>query len=179
MLSDPSPQYKSIRDELEEVRLAFLGLLQEIPDRDWDRPLPGEGWTAKQQMVHIAQVLSVLPAGIERANTGRRRSVLSFVPTSLRSWVNGHVVIPIISRQATRESIAEAYEKAHAALVSLLEELPEEAWGKGTNYPGQYRTVEQMAHRPVEHFGEHAAHLRHVLGIMQESILSEESIRAA
>ena len=169
MLSNLPPRHKSIRDELEEVRLAFLRLLQEIPDSGWDCPLPGEGWTAKQQMVHITQVLSVLPAGIKRANTGHGRSALAFVPARLRSWVNGHIIIPIVARQATRESIAEAYEKAHTTLVSLLNELPEEAWSKGTNYPRQYRTVEQMAHRPAEHFEEHAAHLRRVLGIKQES----------
>jgi Ni/Co efflux regulator RcnB len=37
--------------------------------------------------------------------------------------------------------------------------LPEEAWHKGAAYPQQYRTVEQMAHWPAEHFEEHAAHL--------------------
>ncbi len=36
---------------------------------------------------------------------------------------------------------------------------------RGAYFPREYRTVEQMAHRPAEHFAEHAAHLRHVLGL--------------
>ena len=165
MPSDLAPGYKSILDEIEGVRLAFLRLLGEIPEGDWDRPLPGGGWTAKQQMVHMTQVVGVLPAGIERAVKGGRRSALAFVPESLRGWVNGHILIPLLARQATRQSVAAAYEQAHVTLVRLLEELPEEAWSKGTNDPRKYRTVEQMAHRPAEHFEEHAVQLRHILGL--------------
>jgi hypothetical protein len=166
MPSDALARYQSIKKELEEVRRAFLDLLNAIPDGDLERALPGEGWTAKQEMVHIAQVLNVIPAGILQAHLGHRRSVLSFIPTFLRSWVNGHIIIPVISRQATRASVAESYGKAHAALIDLLEKLPEEAWNKGAHYPSQYRTVEQMAHRPAEHFKMHADHLRRVLGVM-------------
>jgi hypothetical protein len=165
MPSGASTRYQSIRKELEETRRAFLEFLNGIPDRDLDRAQPGEGWTAKQEMMHITQVLHVIPAGILQAHLGRKRSVLSFIPAHLRSWVNGHIIIPVVSRQATRDSIAESYRKAHTVLVNMLENLPEEAWSKGTNYPGQYRTVEQMAHRPAEHFTVHADHLRRVLGI--------------
>jgi hypothetical protein len=166
MSSGASTRCQSIRRELEDVRRAFLDFLIGIPDDDLERALPGEGWTAKQEMVHIAQVLNVIPAGILQAHLGRRRSVLSYIPAFLRSWVNGHVIIPVVSRQATRDSVAESYGKAHAALVDLLEKLPEEAWNKGANYPSQYRTVEQMAHRPAEYFKVHADHLRRVLGLM-------------
>ena len=165
MPTDLVPRHKSIMDELEAVRLAFLRLLREIPEGDWDRPLPGGGWTAKQQMVHMTQVVGVLPAGIERAVKGGRRSMLAFVPEGLRGWVNGHILIPLLARHATPQSVAEDYEKAHATLVRLLEGLPGEAWSKGTSYPRKYRTVEQMAHRPAEHFEQHAVELRRILGL--------------
>ena len=82
----------------------------------------------------------------------------------MRSWVNGHIAVAMMARNATRASIADSYDKAHTALLDLLESLPEEAWSKGMPYPRKYRTVEQMAHLPAEHFGEHLDHLRKGLG---------------
>lgn len=170
MLPAQPARIESVREELKKVQLRFLHLLDEISEKDWDRRFPGEGWTAKQEMVHIVQALNVIPNGIRRASRGGRRSILAIVPTSLRSWVNGYIVIPFMARSATRQSIAEAYKKAHNALLGILEELPEEAWSKGMPYPRKYRTVEQMAHRPAEHFEEHLEHLQNVLGIKIEDI---------
>ena len=152
MLPTQSARLKAIREEFEKVQIGFLHLLDEISEKDWNHRFPSEGWTIKQEMVHIVQVLNVIPNGIRRASKGGRRSILAIVPTSLRSWVNGHIVIPFIARSATRQSIAEAYKKAHNALLGILVELPEEAWSKGMPYPRKYRTVEQMAHRPAEIF---------------------------
>jgi hypothetical protein len=165
MNSNNSSRYAIIRDELEGTRKSFLELLDEIPDRDFERLLPGEVWTAKQEMMHITQLLSVLPNGIKKAYAGRNRSLLSFVPTDIRSWINGYIVIPFISKGATRDSIASSYNQAHTNLLHLLEKLPDKAWEKGTNYPSQFRTVEQMAHRPSEHYKVHADHIKSILGI--------------
>jgi DinB family protein len=157
-------RFEPVREKLERVRLRFLSLLDKIPEKDWDRHLPGEGWTIKQEMVHMVQVLNVLPNGIRRASKGGERSILAIVPTHLRSWFNGHIIVPFMARSATRQSTGEAYSKAHGTLVKILEVLPEEAWGKGMPYPKKYRTVEQMALRPIEHFEEHLVHLQNVLG---------------
>ena len=69
-MSDHTQKIKAAQDRLETVQSRFLRLLEEIPDPDWDRKIPGEGWTIKQQMVHIVQALEVLPAGIARASQG-------------------------------------------------------------------------------------------------------------
>lgn len=170
MLPTQSVRLKAIREELEKVQIRFFHLLDKISEEDWNSRFPGEGWTIKQEMVHIVQVFNVIPDGIRRASKGGRRSILAIVPTSLRSWVNGHIVIPLMARSASRQSIAEAYKKAHNALLGILEKLPEEAWSKGMPYPKKYRTVEQMAHRPAEHLEEHLVHLQKVLGIKIEGI---------
>ena len=167
MLS-PSNQFANIRPELEEVRQGFLRLLELIPDNALDRKFPGEGWTIKQELVHIVQALEILPKGIKRAVIGKGRSALSFIPTGVRGWINGFILIPLAARRATRISIAETYQKAFNMLLDTLKELPEEAWHKGAAYPRQYRTVEQMAHRPSEHFEEHAAHLCRLLNINRQ-----------
>ena len=166
-MSDQSHR-KSAQDKLEKVQSKFLCLLEEIPDRDWNRKFAGESWTIKQEMVHIVQVLQVLPAGIERASKGGKRSFLGSVPAGLRNWVNGHIIIPLKAKNETRESIARAYQDANKALVSTLEKLTEKDWNKGMPYPRKYRTVEQMAYRPVEHFEEHEAHLRRLLEMEKE-----------
>lgn len=165
MLSTQPTRLKGIREELSKVQLGFLHLIDEISEEDWNRRFPGKGWTIKQEMVHIVQVLNVIPKGIRRASNGGRRSILAIVPTSLRGWANGYIIIPFMARSATCQSVAEAYKKAHIVLINTLEELPEEAWSKGMPYPRKYRTVEQMAHRPAEHFEEHLGHLRNVIGI--------------
>ena len=160
-----STHIKVVREELEKVRLRFLHLLNTVSEKDWNRRFPGEGWTIKQEMVHIVQVLYVIPTGIQQASAGRGRSLLAIVPAGLRSWVNGHIVIPMMSKNATRTTIADKYNKAHIALIDLLEALPEGSWSKGMPYPRKYRTVGQMAHRPAEHFEEHLEHLQNVLRI--------------
>ena len=164
-MSSPSNRFANIKPELEEVQQSFLRLLALIPDDALDRRFPGEGWTIKQELVHIVQALAILPKGIKRAIIGKNRSALSFIPAGMRGWFNGFILIPLASRRATRTSIIEAYEKAFTTLLDTLKELPEEAWHKGAAYPRQYRTVEQMAHRPSEHFEEHAAHVCRLLNI--------------
>ena len=165
ILLKQSPHFESVQKELEAVRLRFLHLLDEIKESTWDRRLPGENWTVKQEMTHIVQVLELLPKGIRRASRGGAHSMLAIVPTGLRSWINGYVVIPWMARNVTPQSIAEDYDKAHNNLLNSLKGLSEEAWSRSAPYPRQLRTVEQMARRPVEHFEEHEPHLRAVLGI--------------
>ncbi|HLO28482.1 MAG TPA: DinB family protein [Anaerolineales bacterium] len=162
-MSNPSNQFANILPELEEVRENFLRLVETIPEDVLDHKFPGEGWTIKQELVHIVQAVAILPKGIKRAVVGKNRSALSFIPTNMRSWFNGFILIPLASRRATRASIVEAYGQAFNTLLNTLREVPEEAWHKGAAYPRQYRTVEQMAHRPAEHFEEHAAHLCRLL----------------
>ena len=166
-------RFESARKKLERVRYKFHCLLDNISEKDWNCRFPGEGWKIKQEMVHIVQVLNVLPKGIKRASKGGRSSILAFVPTGLRSWFNGYIVIPFLARNATRQTTSEAYNKAHIVLLEILEALPEDAWSKGMPYPKKYRTVEQMAFRPVEHFEEHVEHLQNVLGIKVGDVESE------
>jgi hypothetical protein len=120
-------------------------------------------------MVHIVQALQVLPVGIERVSKGGKRSFLGFIPSGLRNWANGHIIIPLKARTVTRESITKAYRKANKVLFRVLETLTEEDWDKGMPYPSKYRTVEQMAYRPIEHFEEHETHLRKKLEMGKES----------
>ena len=172
MANGQSTRFEAVREKLEDTRSQFLHLLDTIPEKDWERRHPGEGWTIKQEMVHIVQVVSILSNGIIRASQGSRRSLLAIVPPGLRSWFNGYIIIPLLARRATRQSIGEAYNKAHKTLLDILAGLPEEAWSKGIPYPRKYRSVEQLALRPAEHFEEHLEHLRNMPGFKMEDLES-------
>jgi len=70
-------QFATSLYELEEVKKDFLWLIYEISESDWDRKMPGQSWTAKEEMVHIVQALEVIPKGIRKAIKGSGRSVLA------------------------------------------------------------------------------------------------------
>lgn len=169
-MADQAQRKERLQGKLEEVQIKFLHLLAEIPDRDLERKPGDESWTVKEELVHIVQVIEVIPAGIERASKGGKRSFLGLVPSGVRSWLNGQIIIPQKAKNQTRETIKRAYQDAHKILVSKLEKLHEEDWEKGMPYPRKYRSVEQMAYRPIEHFEEHEAHLRRLLDIEKESV---------
>ena len=158
-MSDHFNKKKQLQDKLEVVKLNFLRLLGEIPDKDLERKFASKNWTIKEELVHIVQVLEVIPLGMEQACKGGRRPLLGFVPTNLRSWVNGQWIIPRKAKHETRDTIAKAYLDAHEILVNQLNEVNENDWEKGMPYPRNFRTVEQMALRPIEHFEEHKAHI--------------------
>ena len=154
---------KHLKDKLEETQRKFLNLLEEIPHKELNEIWMGEGWTIKEELVHIVQVVEVIPPGIERASKGGKRSFLGFIPAGIRGWINGHIIIPQKAKNETRDTLASAYQSAHKNLIGKLDKLREDDWEKGMPYPRKYRTVEQMAYRPVEHFEEHEAHIRHLL----------------
>ncbi len=163
MPSAETPQFLQARNQLEPARLAFLELLEAISDSDWDRPVQGERWTVKQEMTHVVQVMKAVQGAVDRAVTGRRFSFLSAVSTIARNVINGYLIVPILAKEATQESVARAYQEAHEGLLATLEGLPEEAWSRSTSFPRRYRTVDELAYRPVEHFDEHVAHVHRVL----------------
>jgi hypothetical protein len=163
-MSDPFSRKRHLQDRLGATKRDFLCLLDEISDADLERLFPGEKWTIKEELVHIVQVLEVIPGGIERASQGGKRSMLGFVPSGLRSWVNGTLIIPRKAKHETQATIIKAYADAHENLINQLEELGEDDWHKGMPYPRKYRTLAQLAYRPVEHFEDHQAHIRTLMG---------------
>jgi len=161
MINPELDRIENINAELVDVRKAFIALVKEHSDHHWESKLKGETWTVKEELVHIVQALQVLPKGIRRAvSANRGRSLLAYVPSGLRGWVNGYIIVPRMARKHTSDSLIKEYEKAHIALLLTLEKITHADWDKGTKYPQKYRTVEEMFHRPKEHFDEHASNIR-------------------
>jgi len=164
-VADHSRRREHLKNKLEETQIKFLRLLAGISDTDLTKKWVDEGWTIKEELVHVVQVLELIPSGIERAFKGDRRSWLGFIPAGFRGWVNGHIIIPRKAEGETRETIAQAYRDAHKILIDKMKMVNEDDWEKGMPYPRKYRTVEQIAYRPVEHFEEHEAHINQLLGM--------------
>jgi hypothetical protein len=150
-------------DQLNDTKDLFLILISEAPEPIWDLHLEGESWTIKEEMVHIVQVVQLISKGIKGLSRGKTRSFLNVIPRGFRSWINGTIIIPWKARKETKESICSAYQLAHEELVSVLINLKPEDWEKGMPFPKQFRTVSQLAYRPVEHFREHEAHIRRLI----------------
>ena len=168
IMKDQCSQPAQFLDQLNDTKDLFLILIAEAPESIWDHHFEGERWTIKEELVHIIQVVELIPNGIERASKGRSRSLLGLIPARVRSWLNGRIIIPQKAKTETRETIAQMYQNAHNILIDELEKLKEVDWKKGMPYPRKYRTIEQMAYRPVEHFNEHETHIRDLLKVNQE-----------
>ncbi len=160
MINPELARIEDINEELVNVKKEFILLVQELSGNNWERKIEGETWTIKEELVHVVQALQVLPKGINLAISDRSRSLLSYVPSGIRSWVNGYVLVPSLARKLTSETLIQEYEKAHIALLLTLEKISKEDWQKGTKYPQKYRTIEEMFHRTREHFDEHEGNIR-------------------
>jgi len=165
MINTELDRLENINTELVDVRKEFTSLVQEISEGNWERKIQGEPWTIKEEMVHIVQALQVLPKGINRAITESGRAFLSYIPSGLRGWANGYIIVPRLAKKLTREALIKAYQEAHIDLLLTLEKVSAEDWQKGAKYPQKYRTVEEMFHRPKEHFEEHASNIRRKLRV--------------
>jgi hypothetical protein len=101
-MNDKFSHFAIIKSDREEVKKKFLWLVYETSENDWGRKVAGEAWAAKEVLVHIVQVLEVLPKGKRLAVQNGKRSILSNVLSMIRSWVNGYPVIPILAKLSTR-----------------------------------------------------------------------------
>ena len=160
MTNPKSDRNENINKELVDVKNEFVSLVNELSINNWERKITGEVWSIKEELVHVVQALQVLPKGINRAIIGGGRSPLSFVPSRFRGWVNGYIIIPRMAKNHRSETLIREYENAHIQLLLTLEKVTEEDWQKGAKYPQKNRTVEEMFHRPMEHFEEHIINIR-------------------
>ena len=93
MINTELDRLENINKELVEVRKEFTLLVKEISEDNWEGKIKGETWSIKEELVHIVQALQVLPKGVNQAITESGRSLLSYIPSGLRGWVNGYIVV--------------------------------------------------------------------------------------
>lgn len=151
-------------------------LVDSIPTDYWDQLIPGEDWTIQMEVAHIVQAMMLIPDGVERVRKGKHGlSLLFLVPLPLRNWVNGHIVVPKIAHKFTPVLAVRQYDQAHHAVLACLEIISDEDFQRSATFgSGLHRTIEDIFHRPEQHFAEHYAAIQQKL----QKLSSTTSVRS-
>jgi hypothetical protein len=152
----PRPDRAAIRAELEASRIAFLALVDATSDERWQRKSPTTRWTEGQVLVHLTWALEQLPREVESARRGK--GMFNFpkrVADPLSYWFTRW-----LARKATRESLAQRYDAAIAAVLATLEDVQDSEWERGARFYGErFYTVAELFHTPTDHLTQHTAGL--------------------
>lgn len=158
---------QELRQEMEETRSAYHGLLAQVPDEAFSLPSDNPAWTIGQVLYHMSLAPRLLWADV-RMITGQSwiyRVVPILVPKSLFDWLNARLT-RYGARHLSRDFLAQEYDKAHAAALRALDSISDDDLRKQVHYPdwdpmlsGDV-TVERLFHYVKLHFGAHAAQIR-------------------
>lgn len=150
---------QAIRDELEETRDAFHALLTSIPDKVFEERTSNPAWNVRQMLYHIVMAVEMLPQDVKLIRKGRFISP----PAWLFNWVNIYIT-RWRARNHTCESLAAAYDKAHATALEIMDGISGDEWALTGNYPdvggglpGGERTIAMMYLYLSQHFQEHVS----------------------
>jgi DinB superfamily len=162
---------ETLQPEFETTRASFHDLLNSIPDQALEYKSPGNVWSIKAELWHIAQSLGFLTPAIISVHRGRTWGALYLrFPLGIRSWINGYLLVPFLSRRATRQEIARAYDKAYARIMAEFDRTREGEGVPGVTFPVGYRTFVDLFHGPSEHFQLHAERIRQNLDLYKKSL---------
>lgn len=153
---------QQIRAALETTQAAYHQLLAEIPDSAWEAPTANPEWNVRQMAWHITMAVDNLPKDIRLI----RKGMMFAPPARLLNWLNIYYT-RWGSRKATKVSVAERYDAAHARVIEVLDDLSaEELQMTGQypdindNLPGGRHSIADMFQYLVVHFAEHEADIR-------------------
>ena len=163
--------HQALRNEFESTRASFHDLLNSIPDQALEYKSPGNVWDIKAELWHIAQSLGFLAPAIINVLRGHPWGALYLhFPVGIRSWINGYLLVPFLSRRATCREIAQAYDKAYARIMAEFDRTRQGEWALGAKFPVGYRTLVYIFHNPSEHFQLHADRTRQNLDLYNKSL---------
>jgi hypothetical protein len=162
---------EAIHTELESTRRAFHALLAEITIEDLSKPSLNPAWTVGEVLYHMSLAPKNLPSDVWLIRN------LKWIPKFPAGTFNRLNVIFTRrgARNTTHESLAEAYEQAHAKALTCLESIHDDEWNLGTTYPdwepllSDYVTIERLFHYLSLHFESHADDIRQALGTVRQT----------
>jgi len=165
---DPSQEdiREQIRVELESTRQAFHGLLDEISVEDLTKSSLNPAWNIAEMLYHLSLAPRNLPSDVRLI---RHLKWVPKFPAGPFNRLNVYLTRRG-ARNATKESLAEAYDQAHARTLQALESVKDEEWEYGVDYPdwdplpGGHVTLERLFHYIKVHFESHAGDIRQTLG---------------
>ena len=157
--SSALPDRTALRARLEETRLAYHTLVEELSDEEWDSKHTATAWTVRELMSHMVDGLAHTPDAIDHVRRGKPflnlPPVLNGLGHSSNYWLSKWK-----ARGQTRQTVLARYDAAHQALLNKLERLRDDEWSRGAHCYGEgYKTVLDLCVLPNRHLQEHAAQL--------------------
>jgi hypothetical protein len=168
-VNEPKPQdiSQQLRDELESTRQAFHNLLVDVSESDFDKPSLNPEWTIGEMLYHMSLAPRGLPLDVRLI---RHLKWVPKLPTGPFNRLNIYFTRRG-ARNATKESLGETYDKAHAETMKALESVKGDDWDLGVQYPdwdpmlSGYVTLEVLFHYIKRHFDSHEKDIRHALDL--------------
>lgn len=164
-----------LRAELENTRKDFHALVAETSAFAWLVPSRNPEWTAGEVFGHMVMAVEMIPPEVAMLRRGLRWPA---PPAWLFDALNP-AVTRLLARRFTLETIGSAYDRAHARMLSALDEVGPADWEKGTEYPdvdppliSGHTTVLDLFHYARQHFEEHAADVRFALARRAPPVLN-------
>jgi DinB family protein len=153
------PDRTALRDRLEETRLAYHSLVEELSDEEWDSKRTATAWTVRELLSHIVDGLAHAPDAIDHARRGK--PFLNLPP--LLNWLThpaNYWLSKWKARGQRRQTVLARYDAAHQALLNKMESIRDDEWSRGAHCYGEgYKTVLDLCVLPSRHLEEHAAQL--------------------
>ena len=151
------PERTVLRAQLEETRLAYHTLIEELSDEEWDSKHTATTWTVREMLSHIVDGLAHTPDAIDHARRGKQflnlPPVLNWLTHPGNFWLSKWN-----ARGQTRQTVLVCYDAAHQALLNKLEGIRDDEWSRGAPCYGEgYKTVLDLCMIANAHFQEHAA----------------------
>ena len=156
---------EQLRAELEETRLAFYALAEELKPDDWHKPTSHPKWDVSIMMFHLAAATNYLPADVAMI---RRLNVVIYPPAFIFHAFNNFVT-ENGARRYKLDTITHAYDKAHKQILKALDSVKDNEWQRGATFPGYdpmmrgYMTITDVFHYVKRHFDVHAAEIREAI----------------
>ena len=129
--SDQADQHEQIRSKLEDTRRAFHSLLDQLTIEDLNKPSLNPIWSIKEVLYHMSFAPQNLPLDVWMI---RHLNWVPKIPAGPFNRLNTYLTRQG-GRNATRETIAAAYDGAHQRTLNALETVQDDEWQKGVNYP--------------------------------------------
>ena len=157
-----APDKAAIRSDLETMRFAYKELVGQIGDANWKTKSAIPSWTCGQLVWHVASSVPFLAGNIEGAVNGKSRNPPAFVMPLL--FKLSELRVRIASRKATPASVLSDMDAGMKRMLGVLDATDATKLTAVATSFGDTRMIGEMFHRPIEHFDEHAAHIRPAIG---------------
>jgi hypothetical protein len=122
---------EQIRIELESTRGAFHQLLDEISEDDLTKPSLNPAWNIAEMLYHMSLAPRNLPSDVCLI---RHLKWVPKFPAGSFNRLNVYFTRRG-ARNATKVSLTEAYDQAHARTILALESVKDGEWEYGVDYP--------------------------------------------